>query len=296
MLPRLFIFCLHAVSKGTNRHVHAFSVCRFGSCFIWPSLSSAYILWVYVYLMMHTSELAWFYTHQLPVRVPLHWTTKEFALCSYDMSHTVSGPVDFSQPFPTIFILYLGFGFPIGVWPCGRLVHSFGQRCTMPLDHMIYAVGCARHGHPSVEVAHFSVTWVPGSDMGGHNIDHSTRATCSREPSKTIRNKPTKAQSLWPYILCPSGTLLASMSISQALLALYLHQRAYLKRLPIWHLTSFRPVKPILILWHLWHLALLFRQSDFSLDHQAPIDVLPSVHQFWPRPTICSNVFDPLLP
>ena len=162
------------------------------------------------------------YAPSIATRVPLHWISKEFALCSYDMSHTVSGPVDFSQPFPTIFILYLGFGFPIGVWPCGRLVHSFGQRCTMPLDHMLYAMGCARHGHPSA----WGCTLLLSHECPGPIwvVTTSTTAHVQRAPGNHPKPSETNRQKLSHYD-----------RIYFALLALYLHQWAYLK--PFWHFT-----------------------------------------------------------
>ena len=77
---------------------------------------------------------------------------------------------------------------------------------------MLWVVpGMVAHQHEVAHFCHISTRVL----LDGHKIDHSTSATCSQGLSKTIRNQPTKAQTLWPYTLCPSGTLLASMSISQ---------------------------------------------------------------------------------
>ena len=162
------------------------------------------------------------YAPSIATRVPLHWISKEFALCSYDMSHCVSGPVNFLRPIPTSFILlHLGFGVPTGVWPCGWLVHSFGQRCTMPLDHMLYAMGCARHGHPSAWGCTLLSHECPGPIWV---VTTSTTAHVQRAPGNHPKPSETNRQKLSHYD-----------RIYFALLALYLHQWAYLK--PFWHFT-----------------------------------------------------------
>ena len=98
----------------------------------------------------------------------------------------------------------------------------------MPLDHMIYAMGCARHGHPSVEVAHFC--HMSARVRYGWS-QHRPQHTCNVLPG-TIQNhqKQTDKSSVimtvytlpfWHFtcinehISSPSGTLLASTSISQ---------------------------------------------------------------------------------